>query len=252
MLGGLHGIRRSAFALLVAVSIHSVVAIGILRAGSIWQHSSDPPVEIEVNEPPPPPPELKPAPPPPVPEPPKLVARRLVPREVPPPAVPPPPNQEPPPSAPQNAPPVFGITMSSVVSGEAAMAVPTGNTTMMKPGPRPEKPPQPYAAPESKAFVPEPEINLAQMPRVIHEVKSEDVYPPEARALGIEGTVEALVNIDDKGHVVGVRILKHVGHGFDEATTGALKRCLFEPARRRDGAPVRSQIHYNYVFQIRN
>ena len=83
------------------------------------------------------------------------------------------------------------------------MAVPVGNTTMTKPRPgATNQPATPYAGTGPQAFVPEPEINIAERPRVLHEVNSDDYYPQDARTLGIEGTVRLSVNIDESGQVV--------------------------------------------------
>ena len=165
---------------------------------------------------------------------------------------PPPPNQTPPPNAPTNAPPVFGVTMSSVVSGEAAMAVPVGNTTMTKARTPTTDPPKPYAGPSTSAFSPEPEVNIASPARVLHEVNSDDYYPPDARTLGLEGSVRLSVDIDEHGKVVSVRVTRRAGHGFDEKALQAMKQFLFSPARAADGRAVRCRIAYDYTFTLNN
>ena len=113
-------------------------------------------------------------------------------------------------------------------------------------------PPKPYAASGAPGFVPEPEINIASPARVLHEVNSDDYYPPDARTLGIEGSVRLSVDIDEHGKVVGARVTRRAGHGFDEKALQAMKQFLFSPARAPDGRAVRCRIAYDYTFTLNN
>jgi protein TonB len=246
----------------IAIAAHAAIAAGLLLVNPARFTRREPVVEMEVHEAPKPlpPPEIRPEPPPPEPEtPPKprIVARRLasVPKPVtttpPPPAAPPPPNQQPP--KPSDAPPVFGVTMSSVVAGEnAGMAVPVGNTVMTKDR-TPAKSgaaPQPYSGEGTHPFTPIAEVYISEHPRVLHEVNSTDIYPPDAYKMGIEGKVVLKVGIDAQGKVVQVRVISKAGNGFDEAARGALWRFKFAPARTSDGQAVDSSITYTYVFDM--
>jgi len=134
------------------------------------------------------------------------------------------------------------------------MAVPVGNTTMTKPRAAvSDEPPNPYAGSgPSQGFVPEPEINIAERAHVLHEVNSDDYYPPDARTLGIEGTVRVALDIDERGKVVGLRVIRRAGHGFDEKAVEALKQFVFSPARTADGRAVRCHIPYDFKFTIGN
>jgi vitamin B12 transporter len=78
---------------------------------------------------------------------------------------------------------------------------------------------------------------------------SEAVYPPEARAQGIQGTVLLQLAIGADGVVTEATVLEPAGHGFDEAAQVAALRFLFRPALR-DGQPVAARIRYPYVFQL--
>jgi TonB family protein len=62
--------------------------------------------------------------------------------------------------------------------------------------------------------------------------KPDPVYTADARALRLEGdvTVEALFRAD--GRIEGVRVVKGLGHGLDEAAVTAVKAIRYEPARR--------------------
>ena len=126
---------------------------------------------------------------------------------------------------------------------------------MAKPtGPRkPDQTPQPYAGGiPGEGFRPAPEAYIATQPRVIYKVDGADVYPADALALGLEGTVSLSVGINEKGAVVEVRVLKRAGHKFDEAATQALRKFRFSPALTSDGRAVPTRITYSYKFSLVN
>ncbi len=253
-------VRRSGAGMAAAVALHGAVAGALLAVDPVaLQARSQVVVEIDVREPPappPPPPEAPPTttPPPPAAERPRIVSRRMarvVPEARPEPSpAPPPPNQDPPPTAAPAAPPVFGVTLDSVVTGDAAMAVAVGNTLMTKdrtPA-KPTQTPQPYAAEGARPFTPVAEVYITQHPVVLHEERSESSYPPEARKMGIEGRVKLSVGIDEKGNVAQVKILERAGHGFDEVATKAMWKFKFSPARTSDGRAVPHRLTYVYRF----
>ena len=250
--------RVSALALGIAVVLHGIIIAAVATVPSPLGQPASPPVEFEFREPPPSPPEIQPPPPPPPPpepEPPrpKVVVRRAPIPPPPTPEAPPPPNQEPPPETPPpSAPPTFGVTMDSVVSGESGMAAPVGNTLMAKPATarKTAGPPQPYAGNGTGPAAPAAEVSIATLPRVLFEVNGDDIYPPDARALGIEGRVKTSLNISEKGDVTAVRILERAGHGFDEAAAQALRRFRFSPARTSDGRAVPYRLTYDFRFSI--
>lgn len=203
-------------------------------------------VELDVVEPPPP--EPLPPPPEPPPAPPRVVVRRIA-KVALPAESPPPPNRETPPEPPpEPAPPVFGVTLDSVVTGDSAVAVPVGNT-LMTPDRSPARAIAPLApAPTGPpAFSPVPETYIADYPRVVHEVKPE--YPSEARRLGVEGQVGLRVGIDRRGAVRSVRVVRQAGYGMDEAARQAMWRFRFTPARTKDGEAVDFLITYTHRFR---
>jgi TonB family protein len=143
--------------------------------------------------------------------------------------------------------------MSSVVSGDSAAAVPVGNTLMTKPsGPRPDKPAQPYAQGTPQAFRPVPDVYIATGPKALFKVEGDEIYPPDARAMGLEGTVKLSVGLNEKGAVVEVKVLERAGHGFDEAAVKAMRQFRYSPARASDGRPVPYRFTYTYTFSITN
>ena len=244
----------------IAIGVHVVIAGGLLIVNPARLGRHEQVVEMEVHEPPPPPPEIRterPQPPPPTPEPapkPRIVPRRVAiaaPKPPPPTATPPPPNQEPP--KPTDAPPVFGVTLSSTVAGDkAAMAVPVGSTLMTKdrmPG-KPGEVPKPSGPPGMRAFVPVADVYIAVQPKLLHEINSGDIYPAEAKRMGIEGKVVLKISLDSSGNVVQVRVITKAGHGFDEAARDALRQARFSPARTSDGQAVDYSLTYTYFFEL--
>jgi len=254
--------RNWALAAALALTVHGVGVGALNRLQGTWREPPPPPVEFELREPPrPPPPEVVPEPPPPpprvveAPRPRPVAVKRVVVPERPPEAPPPPANQKPPAETPPEAPPVFGVTMASTVSGESGMAVPVGNTLMAKPSaaPRAQTAGQAYpGGPPTDAFRPVADAYIGTQARVIHEVNSADYYPPDALALGLEGAVTLSVGINEKGAVVEVRVLKRAGHKFDEAAVRALREFRFAPARTSDGRAVPTRITYSFKFTLSN
>lgn len=249
--------RKELVAAAVALGVHAAIATALLAVDPSRLDRREPVVEMEIQETPPPPPEIRPAPPPEpasVPQP-RVVTRRTAnaPKPTPQPPAPPPPNQEPPPKAAPAAPPVFGVTMSSVVSGgTAAMAVPVGNTLMTKERglAKAGETPKAYSAEGTHPFTPVAEIYIAKQPMVLREVNSADIYPPEAYKMGIEGKVDLKVSIDENGEVQQVKVIGRAGHGFDEAARDALHRFKFSPARTSDGKAVATNITYRFSFDM--
>jgi protein TonB len=237
--------RASAIGTGVALALH--VAVGVALTSVDVRLWSDQTVEMEVREPPPPPPEVRPEPPPPPPPPPEV--KRVVVRHAPAPPpteAPPPPSAEPPKA--NEAPPVFGVSMSSVVAGDGpGVAVPIGNTLMTKPKKAEPAPVQKLGGNGDGLPVPVPEVFLAEAPRILSEVKA--AYPPEAQRMGIEGTVEMKLLLDENGDVRKVTITKPAGHGFDELAREALRKFKFSPAKTSDGKAVPTSITYTYRFE---
>ena len=81
------------------------------------------------------------------------------------------------------------------------------------------------------------------MPEVIREVKGDDIYPAEAKRMGIEGVVRLKIGIDEKGNVVEVRSSKpgrarlRRGRGQGHAAVQVLARAI-----ANDGRPFRFRI----------
>jgi protein TonB len=244
--------------LVATVLVHGAIgaAVGLGPAPRLTPPVPDT-VEIQVVEVPPP---IPAEPPPPLAP---VVAAPAAPRPAPRPATaprsrprvtaepPPPPNQ--PPSAeppPETAPPSFGVTLDSVVTGDSAVAVPVGGTLMGGDRKiRPATPPAPARAgvEGGTGFSPVPDAYLTEPPRTLHTVRPD--YPVAARRLGITGTVKLRVGITREGQVRSVRVLEPLGHGLDEAAVKAMWQHRFRAARITSGEAVDSVITYNVTFR---
>jgi periplasmic protein TonB len=229
----------------VALTIHVVVGLGLASVDTSRLFSREQTVEMDVREPPPPPPDVRPEPPPPPPPP---EVRKVVMRHA---AAPTPPPETPPPAAEpkaNEAPPVFGVTMSSTVAGDGpGMAVPVGNTLMTKQRKAADAPPAPIGGTGDGLPTPVPEVFIAEQPKILKEVKA--IYPPEAQRMGLEGTVDLKLLLDENGDVRKVTVTKKAGHGFDELAREALRQFKFSPARTSDGKAVPTTITYTYRFE---
>jgi protein TonB len=238
----------------VALFIHGSVAFALWKM-PVASRLKAPPIEVEMKAQPPPVPALPPLTPPepPTPEPPKkIVTRRaLPPSTTPPPSAPPP--SEPPP---EPTPPRFGATMESTTES-SSFAVPTGNTTMTQPKSGPAtastRPLAPRAAAAKPAYQPASELSVRSLPEIDSEACGRSVrYPPEAEQLGIEGTVQLRVALDESGRVHDVAVTSGLGHGLDEAAIQALRhKCKFRPALDSSGKPVAYVIQsYKFRFEL--
>ncbi len=156
---------------------------------------------------------------------------------------PPPPNTSETPSA-EPAKPVFGISMSSTVSGNSGFSMRVGNTTMKDPDKEKVTPGdiRPYAAPD-KTFV--PVYSLSQPPKPLGECR--EPYPQAARDAKVQGRIKLDVEINADGTVGEVTPLNTLGYGLEETAVRALKKCKFKPGN--DGtANVATRITYFYTF----
>lgn len=248
--------RTDAIALICALAAHAGVAYALVHV-QVPEKTAPSILEVDVRKrEPPPPPKMETPPEPPKPEP----ERKVIPKEkkVAPPPSAPPPNQEPPKEPPKEAPRVFGVTMDSTTDSDSAMAVNVGNTTMIDPkksekGPiaplpaNPQPPPKPSYQPKSDVFIKaQPEIDGEACARAVK-------YTDEAEQLGIEGQVTLRIELDDKGGVHGIKVMKGLGHGLDERVVEAFKRareCRFKPAFGTDGKPAAYALTYKFNFEL--
>lgn len=78
------------------------------------------------------------------------------------------------------------------------------------------------------------------------------VYPRVAREREYEGQVDLDIHVNEKGRVVDVRVLKSSGYTLlDKAAIDAVKKWVFEPARRGDHA-ISSNLQIPILFRLEN
>lgn len=192
--------------------------------------------------------EVPPEPPPPTPQPIQEKTKRPPPPkdmtlQTPPPEQTPPPNTNEPPAA-EPAKPVFGISMSSTVSGNSGFSMRVGNTTMKDPDKERVAPEdvKPYAAPKEKYV---PVYSLSQPPKPTGECR--EPYPQAARDAKVQGRIKLDVEIRTDGTVGEVTPLNTLGYGLEDTAVRALKKCKFKPGN--DGTQnVATRITYFYTF----
>jgi TonB family protein len=93
------------------------------------------------------------------------------------------------------------------------------------------------------------EITAEPVPRNDHEL--EPVYPPEARARGLEAVVAVALIIDAKGRVVKARLVRSGGPGFDRSALAYCRQLRFRPAEA-NGVPVASRIVWEVYYRFHN
>jgi TonB family protein len=80
-------------------------------------------------------------------------------------------------------------------------------------------------------------------------VKVEPVYPADALAAGVEGTVVMQIYLDAQGSVQHVHLVSSPGFGLDAAALAAAQGFQFKPATS-DGVPVASQVVFEQRFAV--
>jgi protein TonB len=75
-------------------------------------------------------------------------------------------------------------------------------------------------------------------------------YPPEARALGIEGAIRVRLVVDTRGKVTQRVLLNHLGHGLDELAMKRAAEIEFEPAVDTDDHPVASVVVWTFHMTL--
>jgi periplasmic protein TonB len=75
-------------------------------------------------------------------------------------------------------------------------------------------------------------------------------YPPEARALGIEGSIRVRLVVDEHGKVTSHMLLNKLGHGLDELAMKRAAEIEFEAARDTDDHPVTSVVVWTFTMTL--
>lgn len=74
-------------------------------------------------------------------------------------------------------------------------------------------------------------------------------YPVLARRMGLEGLVEIVFMVDERGRTDDIRVVRSAGGLLDDAVVAAARHWRFEPARR-NGVPVRVRESYRQKFVL--
>jgi protein TonB len=110
------------------------------------------------------------------------------------------------------------------------------------------------AVPAKPVYAPVSELFIKKMPDIDSDSCGRSIkYPDEAEQLGIEGTVKLKVELDDKGKVHDIRVVKGLGHGLDQVALNAMKHspaCRFSPAIGSDNKPAAFVVNYEFHFEI--
>lgn len=207
----------------IALFIHVIGAVVFASNPDAAKKASEW-VEMTVNQPkPPPPPPPEPEPEKPKPEPPKPKPQAVKFEETkpvePPPVAPPPEPQKPQPRRLSQ-----GLTANSFATGgQTGLSVRAGNTTGVK------------ATKDGMSldeaggpFAPRPYTSVTTSPRLRWAPMME--VPEEAQKAGIEGEIDVILDIDEKGKVVSVKVVKGLGFGTEDACIASWKKSQWKPA----------------------
>ena len=94
-----------------------------------------------------------------------------------------------------------------------------------------------------------PKPENVTLPEKVNDVQPE--YPEEAKKAGIQGSVLLKITISVEGEVAAATVVQGLDHGLDEAAIAAAKQLRFVPAKR-DGAPFRATIRYQFDFTLKD
>ncbi|MDX6613743.1 MAG: hypothetical protein QOD75_2929 [Blastocatellia bacterium] len=91
-----------------------------------------------------------------------------------------------------------------------------------------------------------PAAKEVQTPRPYRRLRPP--YPETAATAEAEATVDALADIDERGEVGQIQIVRWGGFGLDEATEATIRQLHFYPAMR-NGRPVPMRVLLRYNFR---
>ncbi len=120
----------------------------------------------------------------------------------------------------------------------------SAETAAPKAAPEQAAPPPPEAKPEPP---PAPKEPVRTPPRLLQRVPA--AYTNEARAAGVQGSVQLSVDIDERGIPVRARILRSLDPGLDRNAIQSLGGWRFQPATE-DGRPAPSTATIEVQFSL--
>jgi protein TonB len=113
-------------------------------------------------------------------------------------------------------------------------------------------PPKPAGAeaPGGEADLPVEAGGGIVSPVLIESSGVKPVYPEEALRAGLEGLVVLEGIVDERGRVGhDIKVVRSLGHGFDEAAVAAVRQWRFRPATR-DGKPIKVRRIFPILFRL--
>lgn len=156
-------------------------------------------------------------------------------------------SQQTPPNEPPKQEParkVFGASKKAVTTDEPGegIDIKQGNTVATAPDEEKLKDGDADSLP-----IPTDEYLLSRPPQLMNEVRP--VYPPEAKAANIEGSVKVEILIDAEGRVREVKVLSGPGHGMNESALEAARQLRFRPAEA-SGKAVAVRVPFTVNFKL--
>ena len=139
------------------------------------------------------------------------------------------------------APQVFGVSMSSTVSGGGSWSVQVGNTVAIAPEDSAQVDPSQLTPVVAYQFI-------EREPVVIK--RHEPAYPEAPKAAGIEGDVLLYLTIDEEGNVVEARVVRGPHPELNEAARRAMFRHKFRPATKGGRTVVVEKFPYQFTWII--
>ncbi len=212
-----------------ALALLALVLLG-LASQPLVRKKTEQWVEVVVQKTQPPPPPEPPKVEPPKPEPPKPKPKQVKFEDI---AEKPLPNQPPPPpdTPPKTVRRVQGLSASSFApGGTTGLTVNAGNSLGV-----PASKDKMELADATGPLVARAYTAVGKLPKLISAPPME--VPDEARAASIEGTITVRLDLDEKGRVTSVKVVRGLGYGTDEACITAWKGSRWKPGEQ-DGVPV--------------
>ena len=93
-----------------------------------------------------------------------------------------------------------------------------------------------------------PSVNVSKRAELVHG--NDTVYPPAAKAFGLEGTVVLSGVIGVDGRVHDIKLVRSVHKVLDNAAIEAWKKYVYTPAHR-NGVLVEEAITKSFDFNMR-
>lgn len=105
-------------------------------------------------------------------------------------------------------------------------------------------------APGGEADLPVEAGGAIVSPVLIESSGVKPVYPEAALRAGLEGLVVLEAIVDERGRVGDkIKVVRRLGHGFDEAAVAAVRQWRFRPATR-NGKPIKVRRIFPFLFRL--